>query len=174
MGRNFWRQARKFRIKHFFRSRVPRYDRFGKICSTLSMTKTNSEDRNDREAYSRTRSNQKRLERNRVNAEILNGRLYLVPFPSCFFRESNRFQNRRFKTNAWNINRSTRWKLFRARISDIQVNFRGERWSSRDERYASFFKGIVIGNVRKISDGCKIRWSCRENSIAFTFRVYRS
>lgn len=134
------------------------------------MTKTNSEDRNDREAYSRTRSNQKRLERNRVNAEILNGRLYLVPFPSCFFRGSNRFQNRRFKTNAWNIN------AVEARISDIQVNFRirGERWSSRDERYASFFKGIVIGNVRKISDGCKIRWSCRENSIAFTFRVYRS
>lgn len=59
------------------------------------------------------------------------------------------------KTNAWNINRSTRWKLFRARISDIQVNFRGERWSSRDERYASFFKGIVIGNVRKISMGVK-------------------
>lgn len=96
MGRNFWRQARKFRIKHFFRSRVPRYDRFGKICSTLSMTKTNSEDRNDREAYSRTRSSQKRLERNRVNAEILNGRLYLLPIPSCFFRGSNRIQNRRF------------------------------------------------------------------------------
>lgn len=31
-----------------------------------------------------------------MNAEILNGRLYLVPFPSCFFRGSNRFQNRRF------------------------------------------------------------------------------
>lgn len=96
MGRNFWRQARKFRIKHFFRSRVPRYDRFGKICSTLSMTKTNSEDRNDREQRERHIRVQKRLERNRVNAEILNGRLYLLPIPSCFFRGSNRIQNRRF------------------------------------------------------------------------------
>lgn len=31
-----------------------------------------------------------------MNAEILNGRLYLLPIPSCFFRGSNRIQNRRF------------------------------------------------------------------------------
>lgn len=109
-----------------------------------------------------------------MNEEILNGRLYLVPFPSCFFRGSNRFQNRRFNEDERVEYKSKH--AVEARISDIQVNFRirGERWSSRDERYASFFKGRVIGNVRKISDGCKIRWSCRENSIAFTFRVYRS